>query len=134
MEADGMRQAALRVCGAGLAMIGWAAHAQFTPPEPAKPNPAALFRAQCATCHTLNPADGPRQGPTLAGVVGRKAGSVPGFKYSPGFATADVVWGPDQLDQYLANPQSVIAGAVMPYRQPNPAIRTAIITYLQEQR
>ena len=114
-------------------MMAVTGHAQFTPPEPAKPNPAALFRAQCATCHTLNPADGPRQGPTLAGVVGRKAGSVPGFKYSAGFATADFVWDPTRLDQYLANPQAVVEGAVMPYRQANPAIRAAIIAYLQEQ-
>ena len=79
--------------GAVLLMVvaPGAAMAQFTVPV-AKPTPEALFRNQCATCHTLNADDPQRQGPTLAHVVGRKAGTVPGFKYSSGFAQADFTW------------------------------------------
>ena len=82
------------------------AHAQFSVPA-AKPTPESLFRNQCATCHALN-ADAPaRQGPNLAGVIGRPAGSVPGFKYSAGFAQAGFAWDADHLDAYLTNPQAV---------------------------
>ena len=109
-----------------------AAHAQFSVPA-AKPAPESLFRNQCATCHALN-ADAPaRQGPNLAGVIGRPAGSVAGFKYSAGFAQAGFAWDADRLDAYLTNPQAVIPGAVMPYRQANADTRHAIISYLQAQ-
>ena len=109
-----------------------AAHAQFSVPA-VKPAPESLFRNQCATCHALN-ADAPaRQGPNLAGVIGRPAGSVPGFKYSAGFAQAGFAWDADRLDAYLTNPQAVIPGAVMPYRQANADTRHAIISYLQAQ-
>ena len=97
---------------------GTAARAQFNVPV-SKPSPETLFRNQCATCHTLNPNDPPRQGPTLAGLIGREAGSVPGFNYSSGFATVHFSWDAAHLDAYLTNPQSVIPGAVMPYRQAN---------------
>jgi cytochrome c len=110
-----------------------AGSAQFAP-SVSRPSPETLFRNQCATCHTLNAADPPRQGPTLAGVIGRRAGIVPGFGYSPGFAKADFVWDAARLDAYLTRPQSVIPGAVMPYAQANPETRKAIITYLEGQK
>jgi cytochrome c len=118
---------------AGLAAFAPAlVMAQFAVPA-AKPTPESLFRNQCATCHTLNAADPPRQGPTLAGVIGREAGRAPGFHYSPGFAKADFTWDHDHLDAYLTNPQAVIAGAIMPYRQANADTRGAIIAYLEAQ-
>ena len=118
----------------GLAMLAApAAWAQFTVPA-SKPSPEKLFTNQCATCHSLNTSDAPRQGPTLAHVIGRHAGSVPGFKYSAGFAHADFAWDDSHLDAYLTNPQSVIGGAVMPYRQPRAEVRHAIISYLEAQR
>ncbi len=109
------------------------ARAQMPIPTAAPPTGAALFRNQCATCHTLDPSLPPRQGPTLAGVIGRRAGSVPGFHYSPGFAHADWTWDAARLDRWITNPQAMIPGAVMPYRQADPAIRHLIIQYLQEQ-
>jgi cytochrome c len=121
-------------CGVtGLGLAGNVALAQFSIPV-VKPSPESLFRNQCATCHTLNPAEPQRQGPTLAGVIGRPAGSVPGFKYSPGFATAGFTWDSTHLDAWLTNPQAVIPGAIMPYRQANPEIRHAIILYLEQQK
>jgi len=116
-----------------MAMAG-AARAQFEVPAAPKADPATLFRNQCATCHTVNAADPPRQGPTLAGVVGRHAGSVAGFHYSAGFANADFAWDDAHLDAWLTNPQAVIPGAIMPYRQANSATRAAIISYLKGQK
>ncbi len=60
--------------------------------------------------------------------------SIAAFAYSPGFKDADFVWDEARLDAYLTNPQSVIKGAIMPYRQANPATRAAIIAYLKDQK
>ena len=97
------------------------------------PDGAALFERQCSACHTLDPSAPPHQGPLLAGVYGRKPGAVPGYHYSPGFANVDFVWDESHLDAYLTNPQAVIPGAIMPYRQSKAPVRHAIIAYLKEQ-
>lgn len=124
--APGLRRAALAaVIIAGPGSIAWADGTAL--------DGAALFKQQCSACHRLDPNAPPGQGPNLAGVYGRKAGSVPGFSYSPGFAKADFNWDEQHLDPYLTNPQSVIAGAVMPYRQAKAPVRAAIIGYLKEQ-
>jgi len=108
--------------------------AQFQVPSLPPPDPATLFANQCGVCHSLNPADPPRQGPLLKGVFGRKAGSLSGFKYSAGFATAGFIWDEPHLDRWLTDPQSLIPGAVMLYKQADPKIRLTIIQYLKEQR
>ena len=97
------------------------------------PDGATLFKQQCAACHTLNASDPQRQGPTLAGVYGRKPGTVPGYQYTPDFAKANFVWDDAHLDQYLTNPQALIADSIMPYRQSKAPVRQAIIAYLKEQ-
>jgi cytochrome c len=120
----------LGICGAILAAKF--ATAQISPP-PAKPaDGAALFKQQCATCHTSNLADPQRQGPSLFKVMGRQAGKLDGFHYSAGFAQADFAWDEARLDAWLTNPQAVISSAVMTYRQPKPEIRAAIIGFLKE--
>lgn len=101
-------------------------------PDAAPLDGATLFTRQCGTCHSRVPGE-VRQGPNLAGVYGRPAGSLPGYQYSPGFADAHWAWDDDHLDPYLANPQAVIKGGVMGYRQRDPAIRAAIIAYLKDQ-
>jgi len=93
---------------------------------------AALFKQQCATCHTTNTSDPPRQGPTLFNVVGREAGTADGFHYSAAFAAAKFKWDEQRLDAWLTDPQAMIPGAVMPYKQSRSEIRTAIVSYLKE--
>lgn len=94
---------------------------------------AVLFGRQCGTCHANVQGAANRQGPNLYGVVGRKAGSQPGFQYSAGFAKADFVWDAAHLGPWLTNPQAVIPGTVMLYRQARPGVRQAIIQYLTDQ-
>jgi cytochrome c len=129
---------ALRPFAAGLAIFAVAgalsAHAQMPLPTVAKPTGADLFAQQCATCHSLSPSDPARQGPHLAGVFGRKPGSVAGFHYSPGYAAADFVWDEAHLDPYLTDPQAVIPGAIMLYKQNNRDVRKAIIAFLKQQK
>jgi len=108
--------------------------AQAPLPAAVTPTGSDLFKQQCATCHSLNAADPPRQGPVLAGVYGRKPGTLAGFHYSPGYAEVDFVWDEEHLDTYLADPQALIPGAIMLYKQKNAAVRKAIISFLKEQK
>lgn len=108
------------------------AMAQMPLPSAKPPDGATLFRQQCATCHTTNMSDPVRQGPSLFAIVGRPAGKVDGFHYSDAFTRADFVWDDARLDAWLANPQAMIPGSVMVYRQPKAETRAAIIAYLKE--
>jgi cytochrome c len=117
-------------CGAML--IARIAGAQMPLPAAKPPDGPTLFKQQCATCHTTNLTDPVRQGPSLFKIVGRKAGTADGFHYSPGFAKADFVWNEARLDAWLTNPQAMIPGAVMAYRQAKPETRAAVIAYLKE--
>jgi len=128
------RGARTLLIGATWAICASPAGAQFQDPSLPPPDPATLFTNQCGVCHSLDPSDPPRQGPLLKGVFGRKAGSLPGFKYSPGFATAGFIWDEPHLDRWLTDPQSLIPGAVMLYKQADPKVRLTIIRYLKEQR
>ncbi len=75
----------------------------------------ALFNSRtCVACHT-NSGTANRVGPPLFGVVGRKAGSVAGFAYSDGMKAAGFEWTPEQLDKFISDPKSVIAGTKMTY-------------------
>ena len=54
-------------------------------------------------------------GPPLFGVIGRKAGSVPGFDYSATMRNAGFVWTPDRLRSYLPGPRDYLPGVRMTY-------------------
>jgi cytochrome c len=120
----------LGFCGAML--VGKIAAAQMPLPTTKPPDGATLFKQQCATCHTTDLSEPIRQGPSLFQIVGRRAGKVDGFSYSSGFTKADFVWDDAKLDAWLTNPQAVIPGSVMAYRQSKAETRATIIAYLKE--
>jgi cytochrome c len=62
----------------------------------------------CRACHQIGPNAKIGVGPVLNGVVGRKAGTYPGFNYSPANKDSGLVWTPDELDKYLSSPQTVV--------------------------
>ncbi|MHB0771569.1 c-type cytochrome [Bradyrhizobium sp. 5.13L] len=126
-----MRTIVLGLCTAMVLMVR-GADAQMPLPAAKPPDGATLFRQQCAVCHTTNLSDPMRQGPPLVRIVGRAAGKVEGFHYSDGLAKADFTWDESRLNAWLANPQAVIPGAIMAFRQARPETRAAIITYLKE--
>jgi cytochrome c len=68
--------------------------------------------AACAPCHA---ADQNGVGPRLNGVLNRPAGSVEGFRYSRAMKNSKVVWDEKSLDAYLADPQKLVPGNVMPF-------------------
>ena len=64
-------------------------------------------------------------------IIGRQAGKVEGFHYSPGLAQAGLTWDEGTLDAWLTDPQAVVPGTIMAYRQAEAETRAAIITYLK---
>jgi cytochrome c len=90
------------------------------------------FNNACRTCHTLREGDN-RLGPNLHKVVGRKAGSAPGYGYSSAMADAGMVWDKGTLDRFIANPDEVVPGHNMkPYGGIASAEeRAKIVAYLE---
>jgi len=91
---------------------------------------AALYERRCTSCHAL---DVNRIGPLHRGVVGRRAGSVPGFNYSPALARSGLVWTEANLDRWLSGPPRLVPGTRMGISVPVPAERADIIAYLRSQ-
>ena len=89
-----------------------------------------LFTERCAACHSL---EANKTGPLLGSVVGRLAGTVAGYNYSPALHGAGLRWSADALDQWLADPRKFIPGARMPVRVLDPTTRRDIIAYLEAQ-
>jgi len=88
-----------------------------------------VFR-KCQACHSLEPGKS-LVGPSLAGVIGRKAGTLPNYNYSPSMKQANITWDAKTLDAYLADPQKLVPGNRMPF----PGLktdhdRTDVIAYL----
>jgi cytochrome c len=87
---------------------------------------------RCQACHVVNqPAN--RVGPTLQGVIGRKAGSVEGFKYSEANKNSGVTWDEATLDKYLADPKAFMPGNKMAFPGlKKPEERADVIAYLKQ--
>jgi cytochrome c len=90
-----------------------------------------LVFAQCRTCHVTD-AGVNKTGPSLNGIIGRKAGTVPGFNYSPANAGSGITWTKEKLFQYLENPQRVIPKTKMIFAGiPDAQKRADLIAYLE---
>jgi cytochrome c len=73
------------------------------------------FNNACRTCHLTREGDN-RLGPNLHKIVGRKAGSLPDYRYSSAMKDAEFVWDEAKLDRFIANPDEVVPGNNMkPY-------------------
>lgn len=86
-----------------------------------------LYEARCGACHAL---DAHRVGPLHRGVVGRRAGTVPGYAYSEALRRSKVVWSAETLDRWLADPERFVRGQKMGYRVENAADRADLIAFL----
>lgn len=94
---------------------------------------AKVFNQDCAVCHSVSPGEN-IVGPSLAGVVGRKAGQIKGFDYSDANRKSGLTWDASTLDTYLTNPRGLVPGTKMTFPGiKDPADRAAVIAYLKTQ-
>lgn len=117
---------ALALAGLTLMSTGFSAHAAGDVQHGAQ-----LFDDECSDCHTSTAGGKNGKGPMLFGIVGRTAGTVPGFDYSDANKNSHFVWTPEQLEAYLPNPKAAIPGTKMRYAGvKSPAERADIIAFL----
>ena len=85
---------------------------------------------RCAACHSL---ERDRTGPRHCGLVGRKAGTVPGFAYTEAMRDSGIVWDAKSLDRFLAAPLAAVPGTSMGYAGiPDAGERRDLIAFLEQ--
>jgi cytochrome c len=120
----------LALCASLVVLAAPAAHAQ---------DAAAGQRVfnQCRACHVIENNGRNGVGPNLFGVVGRPAASIQGFRYSANMrslAEGGLVWTPENLNRYLANPKDLVPQGIMSFAGlRNDQQRADVIAYLQTQ-
>jgi cytochrome c len=115
----------LERCIAGLALAVLALHASAAGDAL---RGRALYESRCIACHSI---DADRVGPAHRGVVGRKAGAVASYDYSPALKSSRTVWTATTLDRWLADPEKTIPGQAMGFSVADPRDRKDLIAFLK---
>jgi alcohol dehydrogenase (cytochrome c) len=89
-----------------------------------------FFSNLCAACHTTEVGKN-GFGPSLAGVVGRKSGTLPNYTYTPAMVNANLTWDAANLDSFLAASATKVPGSSMQINVTDAAARANVIAYLQ---
>ena len=83
---------------------------------------------RCKGCHSFG---FNRVGPDHCGIAGRKAGAVPGYRYSSALRSSNMVWTQETLDAFLFDPRGVVPGTKMTYDGvKNDRDRGALVAYI----
>ncbi len=90
----------------------------------------ALYQG-CESCHSLNEND---VGPKHRGVVGRRAGSVADYAYSPALKSSGLTWDEATLNRWLVNPSALVPGTKMFFKIDDAQSRADLIAYLRAQK
>lgn len=90
-------------------MLLSSSHGQEPTRQGADDSGRLLFNNACRTCHTTRDGDN-RLGPHLYKIMGRKAGSLPGYGYSAAMKDADLVWNEENLERFIADPDGLVPG------------------------
>ena len=100
-------------------------------PALAAPAPKPPSFAMCGVCHKIGAGEKSTLGPNLFGIGGRKAGTLPGYAYSPAMKAAKFAWTRDKLIAYVTDPRATVPGNKMAFAgQKNPQQAAAIADYL----
>ena len=93
---------------------------------------AKIFK-KCAACHSITEGGANKIGPALWGVLGKPAGSVPGYKYSKAMAAHGKNWSFEEMNGFLIKPKDWIKGTKMSFAGlKKPEERAAVILYMNE--
>lgn len=101
------------LCAIAAAAIASAAPARAEDLLPPSAERGAELWAKCKSCHTVEKGGRNIVGPNLHGVIGRRAGALPNYNYSPAMKKANFVWNDETLDEYLAATVDFIPGSKM---------------------
>ena len=99
----------------------------LSPPPGDAQKGAALYQLHCTACHSI---DSNKIGPAHRGVLGRRVGSLPGYKYSNELAASRLRWTPQTLFTWLGDPEDLVAGQRMGFSIDNAQERGDLIAYL----
>ncbi|RYX97605.1 MAG: c-type cytochrome [Comamonadaceae bacterium] len=98
-----------------------------TPPPGDVQRGAALYQMQCAACHAV---DQNQTGPAHRGILGRRVGSLPGYKYSAALAQSRLRWTAQTLNAWLEDPESLVVGQRMGFQVDDAQERADLIAFL----
>jgi len=87
----------------------------------------ALYQARCTACHNI---DSNKIGPAHRGVMGRRVGSLPGYKYSDELAASRLRWTPQTLNVWLTDPEDLVPGQRMGFQVDDAQERADLIAFL----
>jgi len=89
--------------------------------------------APCTACHTTADGEPDKVGPNLHGIIGRKAGTKPGFAYSDALKNSSITWDEAKLDDWIKKPAALVPGTKMAFIGiGNDQVRANIIAYLKQ--
>jgi len=110
--------------------LGWLLLAHLSAADAADPvRGEQLYTSRCGACHSLTDNGA---GPRHAGLLGRKAGTQPGFEYSPALTHSGIIWSANLLDRWLENPSALVPGNKMVVQlASDPRDRADIIAFLR---
>lgn len=125
------------VCVALALMAGRVGYAQsatpaaprewITPPAGNVQKGMVLYQERCTACHAV---DSNKTGPAHRGVMGRRVGSLAGYKYSDELARSRLRWTPQTLNAWLTDPEDLVAGQRMGFQVDDLQERADLIAYL----
>jgi cytochrome c len=113
---------------AAIAGMGAAMSAVAGPLAPV--DGAQTFRTHCAACHSVE-AGKNGIGPSLFKITSRRAGTQPGYAYSPALKASGIAWNPEDLDRFLAAPEKAVPGTKMLMVVREAEQRKALVVYLR---
>jgi cytochrome c len=114
----------------GAVLLAFAATAACAASAAGDPAHGEEVYTRCLACHALAT---DRVGPHHCGLIGRRAGSVPGFAYTDAMKNSKLVWDEKTLDRFLAHPMKVVPGTAMTYDGvPEAKDRADLIAYLRK--
>ena len=90
-----------------------------------------MYQQHCTACHALDAnASSNKIGPAHRGVLGRRVGSLPGYKYSAELAASRLRWTPQTLNKWLGDPEDLVNGQRMGFLIEDEQERADLIAYL----